>query len=92
MATLDYDPASGTVMLVADGGTLTFDGCGAALEFSRQRSDGPEELALWVTSEEAVVLAKMVNYCLTRLPNLTAPSRTVLESIQPRLDALAQTE
>jgi hypothetical protein len=88
MATLDYDPSAGTIMLVTDHGTLEYDGCGPEMEICRRREDGEEERSLWVTAEEAVVLAKMVAYCLDKV-KVSPASREVLERVQPRLEGQA---
>ena len=89
MATLDYDPSSGAILLVTDQGTLTFDGCGPNLEFSRQGESGMPEQGLWLNPAEVAVLAKMVRYCLG-LGKLSPASRAVLESLAPRLAVLLE--
>jgi hypothetical protein len=86
MATLDYDPSAGTIMLVTDHGTLEYDGCGPEMEICRRREDSSEERPLWLTAEEAAVLGKMVAYCLEKV-KVSPASREILERVQPRLEA-----
>jgi hypothetical protein len=88
LATLDYDPTSGTIMLVTDHGTLSYDGCGPDLEFCRQVDNGMAT-AFWLDPNEAGVLLKMVRYCL-KLEKLSPTSRAVLEALDPRLAALVE--
>jgi len=92
MATLDYDPSEGKILLVGDHATLEYDGCGPDLQFSRQGEDGEPLLAFWISQDEAVVLGKMMRYCLDKLPNISPHSREVLEALDERIKPLAQGE
>ncbi|GEM_PF-5019625 len=89
--TLDYDPASGQILLVTDHGTLSFDGCGPDLKIARQGENGEPERPLWLSPAEAMVMLKMVRYCLS-LEKLSPTSRAVLEAVGPRLEPLTRTD
>lgn len=85
--TLRYDVTTGTLSVETGGPTVSIEDLGPLAGVTRVDEDDEERVALFVSQGEADVLLKMVNYILEKV-RVTEGSRTALELVKPRLEAL----
>ena len=83
-----YDMAEQVLRLRLSGGeVLRLTGFTPDLSFRAGDGTGETRLPLWLSQPEAEVLGKMINFILQRQP-ITAESRELLVSLQPRVEEL----
>lgn len=78
---------TGTLSVETGGPNIAVEDLGPLAGVTRVDEDDEERMALFVSPGEADVLLKMVNYILEKV-RVTEGSRSALEAIKPRLEAL----
>ena len=88
---LIYNPDDGSVELRLGGRSVTIDGIDAEIVFERMTSEGDAASPLWLATEEADVLRKMIGYILDKV-RITEGSKATLAALLPRVAQIADAE
>ena len=88
---LVYNPDDGSVELRLGGRSVTVDGIDAEIVFERMTSEGDAAAPLWLATEEADVLRKMIGYILDKV-RITEGSKATLAALLPRVAQIADAE